>query len=225
MAAPRTSAEVQQAAAGEQPPVVERPASRDIEKQNSAHQEEVFDKPENQQQGDYSGAIAKSSPEEIKLVRKLDLFLMPTLWIMVRARVKLTSALKAWLTSIVLPQLPRQSSHHPRPSQRPRGRPQPQGLAVQHRRLHPLCGLHARPDSQQHDHDPCVSVLVDGVFHDRLGRRQRLDCFGQRLCWSCSDAFFPWYCRGAFLPWRFVPSVDFLYPQGVGYTYQCALLW
>ncbi|GJC77325.1 hypothetical protein ColLi_00163 [Colletotrichum liriopes] len=29
---------------------------------------------------DYSGAIAKSSPEEIALVRKLDLRIMPTLW-------------------------------------------------------------------------------------------------------------------------------------------------
>lgn len=84
MAATRPSTEVQQAAAGEQPPVVERTASRDIEKQNSSHQEEVFDKSEQQhRQGDYSGAVAKSSPEEIKLVRKLDLFLMPTLWIMV----------------------------------------------------------------------------------------------------------------------------------------------
>jgi hypothetical protein len=83
MAAPRPSVEVQQTAAGEQPPVVERTASRDIEKQNSAHQEELFDKAEHDHQGDYSGAVAKSSPEEIKLVRKLDLYLMPTLWIMV----------------------------------------------------------------------------------------------------------------------------------------------
>ena len=31
---------------------------------------------------DYSGAVAKSSPEEIKLVRKLDWRIMPTLWCM-----------------------------------------------------------------------------------------------------------------------------------------------
>lgn len=31
---------------------------------------------------DYSGARAKDDPAEIKLVRKLDLFILPTLWIM-----------------------------------------------------------------------------------------------------------------------------------------------
>lgn len=31
---------------------------------------------------DYSGAHAKTDPAEIKLVKKLDLFIMPTLWIM-----------------------------------------------------------------------------------------------------------------------------------------------
>lgn len=31
---------------------------------------------------DYSGAVAKSSPEEIQLVRKLDWRIMPTLWAM-----------------------------------------------------------------------------------------------------------------------------------------------
>lgn len=32
--------------------------------------------------GDYSGAVAKTSPEEFALVRKLDLYIMPTLWAM-----------------------------------------------------------------------------------------------------------------------------------------------
>jgi hypothetical protein len=32
--------------------------------------------------GDYSGAVAKSDPLEFKLVRKLDLRIMPTLWAM-----------------------------------------------------------------------------------------------------------------------------------------------
>jgi hypothetical protein len=31
---------------------------------------------------DYSGARAKDDPAEIKLVRKLDLYILPTLWIM-----------------------------------------------------------------------------------------------------------------------------------------------
>jgi hypothetical protein len=31
---------------------------------------------------DYSGAVRKTDPEEIRLVRKLDLRIMPTLWAM-----------------------------------------------------------------------------------------------------------------------------------------------
>ncbi|KAJ9424235.1 major facilitator superfamily domain-containing protein [Fusarium oxysporum] len=53
----------------------------DAEKQNAAHEEysaEVLDKKGN---GDYSGAVAKSDPEEIKLVKKLDKWIMPTLWL------------------------------------------------------------------------------------------------------------------------------------------------
>ncbi|RKL19855.1 hypothetical protein BFJ68_g3334 [Fusarium oxysporum] len=48
----------------------------DAEKQNAAHEEysaEVLDKKGN---GDYSGAVAKSDPEEIKLVKKLDKWIM-----------------------------------------------------------------------------------------------------------------------------------------------------
>lgn len=68
---------------------VPAPASSamDIEKQSSAHQEysatEVLEKEENRADADYSGAVAKTDPAEIQLVKKLDLFLMPTLWIMV----------------------------------------------------------------------------------------------------------------------------------------------
>lgn len=32
------------------------------------------------QKVDYSGAVAKTDPEEIRLVRKLDRWIMPTLW-------------------------------------------------------------------------------------------------------------------------------------------------
>jgi hypothetical protein len=34
------------------------------------------------EEADYSGAVKKSSPEEIALVRKLDFRIMPTLWAM-----------------------------------------------------------------------------------------------------------------------------------------------
>lgn len=42
----------------------------------------AFDQEGNPIRIDYAGAHAKSSPEEIKLVRKLDLWIMPTLWLM-----------------------------------------------------------------------------------------------------------------------------------------------
>ncbi|KAH7311359.1 major facilitator superfamily domain-containing protein [Stachybotrys elegans] len=40
------------------------------------HEEKV------QVRGDYSGAVAKTTPEEVKLVRKLDIWIMPILWLM-----------------------------------------------------------------------------------------------------------------------------------------------
>ena len=48
------------------------------EKQDYAHNEIAFDEETKQQNLDYSGAKTTLSPEEVKLVRKLDL------WIMVR---------------------------------------------------------------------------------------------------------------------------------------------
>lgn len=39
-----------------------------------------LDKDRDDARVDYSGAHDKTDPEEIKLVRKLDLFIMPTLW-------------------------------------------------------------------------------------------------------------------------------------------------
>lgn len=50
----------------------------DAEKQISAHQKYSSDILDKKTNGDYSGATAKTDPEEIKLVKKLDL------WIMVR---------------------------------------------------------------------------------------------------------------------------------------------
>lgn len=46
----------------------------DIEKHSSKH-EEHEDKVR-REVGDYSGAVGKTSPEEVKLVRKLDLWIM-----------------------------------------------------------------------------------------------------------------------------------------------------
>lgn len=46
------------------------------------HVENAKMKIEQQSGGDYSGAVAKSDPAEISLVRKLDYRIMPTLWSM-----------------------------------------------------------------------------------------------------------------------------------------------
>lgn len=51
-------------------------ASTDVEKQESAHQEFSSEILEKKLNGDYSGAVAKTDPEEIKLVKKLDLWIM-----------------------------------------------------------------------------------------------------------------------------------------------------
>lgn len=55
------------------------PLELETEKQSSMHKEHLVE-----QDGvlDYSGAHAKLDPEEIKLVKRLDLFIMPTLWLM-----------------------------------------------------------------------------------------------------------------------------------------------
>ncbi|KAK7211006.1 hypothetical protein V2G26_018184 [Clonostachys chloroleuca] len=53
----------------------------DVEQRESINQ----DSPQNdlkKPEGDYSGAIAKSDPAELKLVRKLDIWIMPILWLM-----------------------------------------------------------------------------------------------------------------------------------------------
>ncbi|KXH42589.1 major facilitator superfamily transporter [Colletotrichum simmondsii] len=57
----------------------------DIEKQQFLHQEHshiLDDEKRPAAPVDYSGAAAKTDPTEIKLVRKLDLWVMPTLWLM-----------------------------------------------------------------------------------------------------------------------------------------------
>ncbi|KAF7552384.1 hypothetical protein G7Z17_g4332 [Cylindrodendrum hubeiense] len=56
--------------------------SIDVEKHASTHQEYSSDVLEKRPNADYSGATAKTDPAEIKLVKKLDLWIMPTLWLM-----------------------------------------------------------------------------------------------------------------------------------------------
>jgi hypothetical protein len=49
--------------------------SADLEKSASTHQE-VLQKDGARPEGDYSGAVAKTDPAEVKLVRKLDIWIM-----------------------------------------------------------------------------------------------------------------------------------------------------
>lgn len=60
-----------------------KPPSSDIAKDSDSHIENLEKAIELQpHQIDYSGAHAKTNPAEIRLVRKLDLIILPTLWIM-----------------------------------------------------------------------------------------------------------------------------------------------
>ncbi|ATY67428.1 Major facilitator superfamily general substrate transporter [Cordyceps militaris] len=54
----------------------------DIEKQQAVHDDEGIELKEKSATVDYSGAAAKTDPAEIRLVRKLDCWIMPTLWLM-----------------------------------------------------------------------------------------------------------------------------------------------
>ncbi|RDW83820.1 uncharacterized protein DSM5745_04146 [Aspergillus mulundensis] len=53
------------------------------EKPEALHREDTIGQEKQQQRaGDYSGARKKTDPAEIRLVRKLDFWIMPTLWLM-----------------------------------------------------------------------------------------------------------------------------------------------
>lgn len=52
------------------------------EKPSLVHREYSVDEEGKREITDYSGAHAKTDPAEIKLVKKLDTWIMPTLWIM-----------------------------------------------------------------------------------------------------------------------------------------------
>ncbi|KAJ5585747.1 hypothetical protein N7450_005534 [Penicillium hetheringtonii] len=56
----------------------------DNEKPGVLHREDTMDQEKQKQlkDVDYSGATKKTDPDEIRLVRKLDLWIMPTLWLM-----------------------------------------------------------------------------------------------------------------------------------------------
>ncbi|KAL3495508.1 major facilitator superfamily domain-containing protein [Aspergillus germanicus] len=62
--------------------MTEKKVSQEIgdEKPEALHREDTIDQEKQQQAGDYSGARKKTDPAEIRLVRKLDLWIMPTLW-------------------------------------------------------------------------------------------------------------------------------------------------
>ena len=57
----------------------EAPPAISIEKDEALHREHedvIADEKASRRMGDYSGAVAKTDPAEIKLVRKLDLWIM-----------------------------------------------------------------------------------------------------------------------------------------------------
>lgn len=68
-----------------QPHILHDERSLSDEKAKVAQKEYALDS-ENElsENVDYSGAHEKTDPKEIRLVKKLDLWIMPTLWLMVR---------------------------------------------------------------------------------------------------------------------------------------------
>jgi hypothetical protein len=54
-------------------------AEIDVEKHSSKHHETAEDDEVRKTKGDYSGAVGKTDPAEVKLVRKLDLWIMVSL--------------------------------------------------------------------------------------------------------------------------------------------------
>lgn len=64
--------------------MTEKKASLEIgdEKPEALHREDTIGEEKQGQAGDYSGARKKTNPVEIRLVRKLDTWIMPMLWLM-----------------------------------------------------------------------------------------------------------------------------------------------
>jgi hypothetical protein len=86
--------------------------------------------------GDYSGAVAKTDPKEIALVKKLDLRIMGILWAMyfLVGSIRRSCTIDALTPS----ELPRPQCHCPSATQQPRRRSRPCRHSVQHMYQHPL---------------------------------------------------------------------------------------
>lgn len=65
------------------PKVIREPSSvNDTKDASDVYVEKTTTHNHNVEAGDYSGAVAKTDPEEMKLVRKLDVRIMTILWAM-----------------------------------------------------------------------------------------------------------------------------------------------
>ena len=76
----------------------ESPTSSNEKADMAAHYEDpeipMKEEHRTEQIADYAGAVEKSDPKEIALVRKLDMRIMPTLW--VRLTISICSSIRHW---------------------------------------------------------------------------------------------------------------------------------
>jgi hypothetical protein len=122
---------------------------------------------------DYSGAHEKTDPREIALVRKLDWWIMPILWLMYWLNYLVSLQLLTLQLSMLTISGPQR--HRPRSSQHDRKGPQPHRFAISDLRLDSLCRLCHRGYSSEHGSYSRSTKHLDGVVYDGLGHHQWLD--------------------------------------------------
>lgn len=121
---------------------------------------------------DYSGAHEKTDPREIALVRKLDWWIMPILWLMYWLNYLVGFSIKY---PFVNADLPGPKCHRSRSTQHHRKRPEPHRFPISDLRVDPLCRLCHCWYSSEHGGYSRSTEHLDGVMYDGVGHYQWLD--------------------------------------------------
>jgi hypothetical protein len=179
---------------------------------------------------DYSGATAKTDPKEIALVRKLDWWIMPILWLMywlnylVRTRLRLYHSLMRHgeLTFFAIPGPQRNRSSPPK---HPRRRPWSYSTTIPDLCRHFVRRLRYRRHSGQYGGYTCEAQHLDVLLHDCVGYHQLLDCCQPKLHRSAAHAILPRYHRGSVLPGSSVHPGNILHTQRASYADLYPLHW
>lgn len=119
---------------------------------------------------DYSGAHEKVDPREIALVRKLDIWIMPILWLMywLNYLVHSPDTWHRWRLVLTLRNIGPQR-YRSRPPQHARRRLELELNTVPDLCLDSVCRLCYRRYSSQYGGHACPSELVDVLLHGRVG--------------------------------------------------------